>query len=297
MARRARLALIVLGAVVLIAARLWLAPRPLALGAPEAIVDLRGRLAAAGAVAGAGLGVAAVAAQARAREAAVDASLTGPVWGALPALLVPAALPVQALVAVAGAALVASVTARGPGGLPNVLARGIAVAGTVVALAALGLFLGPGLTPSTATAFLHAALGGALLQATWPRILLGAGLVLVAALLAMVRWRELLLARTGVTPGGPTVDVVAVLASAGSVLVAGVVAGLGLLATRLVRPTIGEHPRQLVPGALAAGAGLATGLDGLSQAAAWPGELPVGVATTALASLLLAWKVIPHDRG
>lgn len=297
MRRSRRVALVILAALVLIALRVWAVPRPLEAGVPEAIVMLRGRLAAAGAVAGAGLGIAAVSAQARAREAAVDATLTGPAWGALPALLLPVGLPGQALAALAGASLVAWVTDRGPGGLPNVLARGVAVAGVTVSVAALGLFLGPGLTPSTATAFLHAALGGQLLQATWPRVLAGGGLVLAALALALARHDQLLLARTGLVDPGRAVDAVTVLAAAGSVLVAGVVAGVGLLATRTVRPFTGEHPRALVPAALAAGAGLVCGLDGIAQALAWPGELPVGVLTTVASSALLVARVIPRDRS
>lgn len=296
MHRAARLSIVGLVALALVALRVWLAPRPIGADTAAAIWELRGRIALAGAVAGAGLGLAAVAAQARAREAAVDATLTGPAWGALPALLVPAPLAVQALVALAGAALVAAVTRAGPDGLANVLARGVAVAGVVVSVAALGLFLGPGLTPSTATAFLHAALGGHLLQATTPRVAYGAALVLGAALLALARADDLLLARTGIARPRGSVDAVAVVAAAGAVLVAGVVAGLGLLATRAARGFVGEHPRALVPAALATGAGVAVVADGLSQAAAWPGELPVGVLTTVLASLLLARKVIPRDR-
>lgn len=296
MGRRTRTFGIALAALALLGARIALAPRPLDADVAMAILELRGRIAAAGAVAGAGLGVAAVGAQARAHDAAVDASLTGPVWGALPALLLPVPLWGQALGALVGAGLVAALTRRGPGGLPNVLTRGVAVAGGVVALAAFGLFLGPGLTPSTATAFLHAALGGQLLQATTPRILLGGVLVVAAAVLGMARWRSLLLTRTGLRPAGGSVDAVAVVAAAGSVLVAGVVAGLGLLATRLVRPIVGEDPRAIVPAAGFAGAGLVLVLDGLAQAAAWPGELPVGVVTIVLASALLVREVVPRDR-
>ncbi len=175
--RKGRALLLVLAGLALVALRAFAAPRPLELGAPSSIVLLRSRVALAGLVAGAGFAVAAVAAQAQAREASVDASLTGPVWGALPALLVPGPLLLQGVIAIMGAGLVAWLTGRGPGGFSSVLARGVAVAGLVVSLAAAGLFLGPGLTPSTATVFLHAALGGRLLQATWEGVLLGGGVV------------------------------------------------------------------------------------------------------------------------
>lgn len=297
MRKAPQLTLLALAAVTLLALRVWVAPRLLELDAPASIWRLRGRIALAGAVAGAGLGVAAVGSQARAREAAVDASLTGPAWGALPALLLPAPVPVQALAAVGGAGLVAWSTKRGPTGLANVLARGVAVAGLVVSLAALGLFLGPGLTPSTATAFLHAALGGRLLQATGYRVAVGAVIVLAAAVLAWIRSDQLLLTRTGLTGPDRSIDVVVALAAGGAVLVAGVVAGVGLLATRAARPIVGEHPRALVPAAVFVGAGLTTGIDALAQTLAWPGELPVGLVTTVAASILLVWRLIPRDRS
>lgn len=280
-----------------VAARIVLAPRPVdPQTVAPAILDLRTRIAAAGVVMGAGLGLAAVGSQAQARDPSVDASIAGPAWGALPALLVPAPLWIQALLALVGAWLVARLTRGSRGGLETVLARGGAVAGFVVSLAALGLFLGPGLTPTTATAFLHAALGGALPQATWPRILLGAGLLLVGSILALTRWRQLVLTRTGLGRDEPSVRAVTALGAAGSVLVAGVVAGLGLLATRSIRGLVGEDPRALVPGAIAAAIALGVALDGLAQALAWPGELPVGVLTTVAASILLAWRVVPLDR-
>lgn len=297
MRRSLRVALLLLAGALLVALRILAAPRLLEMGVPASIVALRARIATAGLVAGAGFGLAAVAAQARSREASLDASLTGPVWGALPGLLVPGPLIVQGVVAVLGAAGVAWLTARGQGGFSNVLARGVAVAGLVVSLAALGLFLGPGLTPSTATAFLHAALGGQLLRATWSAVTVGGVLVVAALVAALVGWRSLLLARSGVAPGGRVPGAVVVLASAGSVVVAGVIAGLGLIATRIARGVVGEHPRALVPGALGVGAGLAAGLDGVAQAVAWPGELPVGVVTLVVASGLLSWKVVPRDRG
>ncbi len=284
--------------VVAIALRIWLSPRPLAIPpstADAAILDLRETLAAAGAVAGAGFALAAVGSQARAREASVDATLAGPAWGALPALLLPIPLWAKALAAVALAWLVARLTGRGTGGLSGVLARGVAVAGLVVSLAALGLFLGPGLTPTTATAFLNASLGGQLGQAGWTRIAWGAGLVLSGAMLALARHRELVLARTGLTPPGHAVDGSVALGAAGAVLVAGVVPGLGLLATRAVRRVTGEHPLAFVPGAMLAGITVLLILDGTAQALAWPGALPVGVLAAVLASVLLAWRVVPHD--
>lgn len=287
------LAVAALGALV---ARVVLFPRPLSVDVPGAIVALRSRVAFAGLVMGAGFGVAAVGAQAQAREARIDATLSGPAWGALPGLLVPLPVAGQALVCLAGAALVAHLT-RGSRGLTTVLARGVAVAGGVVALAALGLFIGPGLTPTTATAFLHAALGGALAQATGTRILIGASLVATSILVALLRWQDLTLARTGVSDDELDPAAVTTLASAGAVLVVGVAAGLGLIATWIARPLVGEDPRMLTPGAAAAGIAAGLALDGFGQAVAWPGELPVGVLTTVVASILLAREVIPADRG
>lgn len=279
-----------------LAARILVFPRPLSVDVPPAIVTLRARIALAGLVTGAGFGLAAVGSQASAREARLDATLAGPAWGALPGLLLPVPIAGQALACLLGAAGVAYVTRRSAG-LPEVLTRGVAVAGGVVSLAAFGLFLGPGLTPTTATAFLHAALGGALTQATWTRVAFGAGLVTAAALLALGRWQKLALARTGLGPGSAVPGSVAALASAGAVVVAGVAAGLGLIATRLVRPLVGDDARWLAPGALAAGAFVGLLLDGIGQALAWPGELPVGVLTTLVASAVLVWEVVPADPG
>lgn len=284
------LAVAALGALV---ARVVLFPRPLSTSVATPIVALRARIAVAGLVMGAGFGLAAVGSQASAREPRVDATLAGPAWGALPGLLVPLPVAGQAVVCLAGAGLVAGVMRR-PSGLGAVVTRGVAVAGTVVSLAAFGLFVGPGLTPSTATAFLHAALGGALTQATWDRTAIGAGLVAAAFLVTLVRWRPLSMGRAGLDQPVEA-DVVTVLASAGAVLVAGVAAGLGLLAAGLARRLVGEDPRTLGPGALAAGVAIGLSLDGLSQALAWPGELPVGVATTLLASLVLGWEVFALD--
>jgi ABC-type Fe3+-siderophore transport system permease subunit len=67
-----------------------------------------------------------------------------------------------------------------------------------------------------------------------------------------------------------------------------------LLAARAARAVLGEDPRWFLPGAASAGAGLLAGLDGLAQAAAWPGELPVGALTTALAGVLLVRAVVPR---
>jgi iron complex transport system permease protein len=283
--------LIVLGvaAVGALVARVALFPRPLATGVSPPIVELRARIAVAGLVMGAGLGVAAVGAQASAREHRVDATLTGPAWGALPGLLVPVAPIGQAVVCLVGAAFVAYMMRRASG-LGDVVTRGLAVAGAVVALAAFGLFVGPGLTPSTATVFLHAALGGTLTQATWDRTAIGAVLVALALAATLVRWRSLSLARAGLDATGEA-DTVTVLAAAGAVLVAGVVPGLGLLAALLARRLVGEDPRMLGPGAFAAGIAVGLTLDGLGQALAWPGELPVGVLSLGLASLVLGWEV------
>jgi iron complex transport system permease protein len=275
-------------------ARIVVFPRALSLDLPRVIVELRSRAAMAGLVAGAGFGLAAVGEQARGRQPMLDASLTGPAWGALPGLLVPGPWYAQAAVALVGAGLVARWTGKGDG-LERVLARGIAVAGVAVSLSALVLFLGPGFTASTAQAFLYAALGGLLPQATFPRAIAGGVLVLASGVLAWTRWRAVLLTRTGLSTADRTLQAIGTLASAGAVLVAGVVAGVGLIATRIARALVGEHPRALVPGAALVGATLVLVLDGISQAVTYPGQLPVGVVTTAIGSLLLARKVLPDD--
>ncbi len=287
------LAIAALGAFV---ARIVVFPRPLSIEVASTIVRLRARIALAGLVMGAGFGVAAVGSQAGAREHRIDATLAGPAWGALPGLLVPVPVPGQAILCLIGAGLVARIT-RGSSGLSSVLTRGVAVAGAVVALAALGLFLGPGLTPTTATAFLHAALGGAVAQARQIHLLVGAGLIAAGGLLGLHQWRGLALSRTGLATEEQTPGAVAALASAGAVLVAGVVAGLGLIATQLARLLVGEDPRLLIPAGAAAGAAIGLTLDGLAQAIAWPGELPLGVLTMLIASLLLALEVVPADQG
>lgn len=287
------LALLALAAAAALVARVLLAPRPLDPSTvPQTIVSLRLQIAVATLIAGAGLGVAAVASQAQARDARIDASLAGPLWGALPALLLPVDLWLQAVVAVAGAWLVARITGRTRGGLPMVLTRGIAVAGLVVSLAALGLFLGPGLTATTALAFLHASLGGSLPAVTPDHLVIGGLLVTTATILAMARWRELLLSRTGLQAGSGAATWVVSLAGAGTVVLAGVIPGLGLLAVLLVRRLVGEHPLHLVPGAVLAGAGTLLVLDGLAQVIAWPGEMPVGVLTALLASAYLVKEVV-----
>jgi len=285
------LAIVTVGTLV---ARVVVFPRPLSIEVAGTIVNLRARIAVAGLVMGAGFGLAAVGAQARAREIRIDATLAGPAWGALPGLLLPVPVAGQAIACLVGAGLVAWLTRRSAG-LSATLTRGVAVAGAVVGLAALGLFVGPGLTPTTATAFLHASLGGALTQATWLRTAIGGALVLGALGLAWARWRQLALARAGLDEEASAAALVTVLASAGAVLVAGVVAGLGLIATAIARPIVGEDPRLAAPGGLAAGAGVGLALDGIGQALAWPGELPVGVLTLIVASLLLAREVVPAD--
>jgi iron complex transport system permease protein len=285
------LAIAALGTLV---ARIVLFPRPLSTSVASPILALRTRIALAGLVMGAGFGLAAVGSQAVAREHRIDATLAGPAWGALPGLLVPLPVAGQAVVCLLGAGLVAALTRRSFG-LAAVLTRGVAVAGAVVGLAAFGLFVGPGLTPTTATAFLHASLGGALTEATWDRTAIGAGLVGAAGLVGLARWRALTRARAGLGDERGPADLVTVLASAGAVLVAGVAAGLGFLATAIARPLVGEDPRMLGPGALAAGTAVGLGLDGLGQALAWPGELPVGVLTLVLASLVLGREVVPAD--
>ncbi len=295
MTRRRGLWLVALlaAAVAALVARILLAPRPLDPStAPQAILGLRSQVALATVVAGAGLGVAAVASQAQARDARIDASLAGPLWGALPALFLPVDLWLQAVAAVAGALLVARITGRTRGGLPMVLTRGIAVAGLVVSLAALGLFLGPGLTATTALAFLHASLGGALPAVTPQHLIIGGALVAVATGLAVARWRELLLSRTGLEAGSWSAAWVVSLAGAGTVVLAGVIPGLGLLAVTLVRRRVGEHPLHLVPGAVMAGAGTLLLLDGIGQVIAWPGEMPVGVLTALIASAYLVREVV-----
>lgn len=292
---RARTWLVSLGLLTLVALALHLlaAPRPLSLTTtPSTILELRATIAAAVLVAAAGAGIAAVASQAQARDPRVDASLAGPLWGALPALLMPGGLIVQVPVAVAGAGLTAWLVGGGRGGLPMVLTRGLAVAGTIVSLAALLLFLGPGLTATTALALLHAMLGGGLTSATPDRIVAGGLLVLAATALAAARWRGLLLTRTGLARPTGTMYAIAALASAGSVLVGGVLPGLGLLAIAAVRTRIGEHPHGLLPGAALAAGLLALVLDAAGQALAWPGELPLGVVTGLGASLYLVREVV-----
>lgn len=283
------LIVLAVAAVGALAARVFLFPRPLPTTASPSELVGRFRIGLAGLVLGAGFGLAAVGSQAGAGDHRVDATLAGSAWGALPGLLVPLPLLGQTVVCLLGASVVAQAM-EGSRGLGRTLASGLGIAGLVVGTLGLGLVLAPDLTPTTADALLEASLAGGLDGAGWARIGVGGLLVLAGLLVAVRRWRPVALARAGLASDGQAPQVVAVLASAGAVLVAGVAVGLGLLAALLARRLVGEDPRMLAPGAALGGIALGLVLDGLTRAIAWPGELPLGVATILLASLVLAWE-------
>ncbi len=138
---------------------------------------------------------------------------------------------------------------------------------------------------------------GGLGLARWETFpLVGVGLLLVLAYAGYRhRWLDTLLTgdRTAATLGVPVPGVrwrmflVAALATAVFVSVAGVIGFVGLMVPHIARGLVGPLHRHLLPMAAVVGAALLTGSDLLCRFLLAPQELPVGIITTSLGAIFV----------
>lgn len=138
---------------------------------------------------------------------------------------------------------------------------------------------------------------GGLGLARWqslPLVLAGLALILVYATYRR-RWLDALLAgdRTAKSLGVPvtrlrmTMFLMAALATAAFVSVAGVIGFVGLMVPHLARGLAGPLHTRLLPTAALIGAALLTASDILSRVILAPQELPVGIVTTSVGAIFV----------
>ena len=109
------------------------------------------------------------------------------------------------------------------------------------------------------------------------------------------RWLDALLAgdATAVSLGVPVTRLrmvmflIAALATASFVSVAGVIGFVGLMVPHLARGLVGPLHTKLIPTAALIGAALLTGSDILSRLILAPQELPVGIVTTSIGAVFV----------
>lgn len=138
---------------------------------------------------------------------------------------------------------------------------------------------------------------------SFPLVVAGFALILGYTLLRS-RWLDALLTGDGTaaTLGIPVKSLrfrmflIAAIATAVFVSVAGVIGFVGLMVPHIARGLAGPLHRPLVPTAALVGACLLTGSDILSRVLLAPQELPVGIVTTSLGSLFVVLLLLRKAR-
>lgn len=286
-----------------------------------AVLELRLPRAASAFAAGALLALAGAILQALLRNPLADPTVLGVSGGAalaaLAALALGASLATMQLAAAGGALaalallfalaqralLAAEPAAHGEEATTRLLLAGVMIAALCSALIALILALAPDAQLRTMVFWLLGDLSGA---SHVPQALAALVLLALALLLAGRRARALdLLLRGDAQAASQGVPVartrralvlIAALATAVAVMLAGAVGFVGFVAPHLLRLAIGNAQRTLLPASALAGGLLVLAADTVARTAVAPLQLPVGVVTALVGAPAFLWLLARRGR-
>lgn len=266
------------------------------------IFDLRLPRALFAALIGAGLGIVGVVLQTTTRNDLADPFLfglsSGAAAGAVFVITVTGdvlgtwTLPIAAFTGglVASGIVLALVQSLRTSAPEKLILAGLAVSFLFAAITNYLIFSGDNRAAHSVVFWMLGGLGLARWE-TLPLVSAGFGLIL-AYTLWRSRWLDALLAgdTTAASLGVPVKSIrirmflIAALATATFVSVAGVIGFVGLMVPHIARGLVGPLHRRLLPLAALVGAILLTGSDILSRLLLAPQELPVGIVTTSVGS-------------
>lgn len=266
------------------------------------VFDLRLPRAMFSAVIGAGLGVVGVVLQTTTRNDLADPFLfglsSGAAAGAVFVITVTGdilgiwTLPLAAFCGgiIASIIVLALVRSLHDGAPEKLILAGLAVSFLFAAITNYLIFAGDNRAAHSIVFWMLGGLGLSRWQ-TLPLVLAGFTLTLAYAFYRR-RWLDALLAgdATAISLGVPvdrlrmSMFMIAALATASFVSVAGVIGFVGLMVPHLARGLVGPLHTKLLPTAALIGAILLTGSDIVSRLILAPQELPVGIVTTSIGS-------------
>ena len=269
------------------------------------VFDLRLPRALFSAVIGAGLGVVGVVLQTTTRNDLADPFLfglsSGAAAGAVLVITVTGdilgfwTLPLAAFCGGIIASIIVLVLVRAlqDGAPEKLILAGLAVSFLFAAITNYLIFAGDNRAAHSIVFWMLGGLGLSRWE-TLPLILAGFALIFAFSLFRR-RWLDALLAgdSTAISLGVPvgqlrmTMFLVAALATASFVSVAGVIGFVGLMVPHLARGLVGPLHTKLLPVAALIGALLLTGSDIASRLILAPQELPVGTVTTSIGSIFV----------
>lgn len=279
------------------------------------IFDLRLPRALFSAIIGAGLGVVGVVLQTTTRNDLADPFLfglsSGAAAGAVFVITVTGdilgiwTLPLAAFCGgiIASGIVFALVRSLRSGAPEKLILAGLAVSFLFAAITNYLIFSGDSRAAHSVVFWMLGGLGLARWE-TFPLVLFGLGVIFAFAFNRR-RWLDALLAgdTTAASLGVPVhrlrmlMFLVAALATATFVSVAGVIGFVGLMVPHLARGLAGPLHGRLLPTAALIGATLLTASDILSRRALPPQELPVGIVTTAIGAIFVFALLIGSNRS
>lgn len=269
------------------------------------VFDLRFPRALFAAVIGAGLGIVGVVLQTATRNDLADPFLfglsSGAAAGAVFVITVTGdvfgiwTLPLAAFCGgiIASGIVLALVRSLGSSAPEKLILAGLAVSFLFAALTNYLIFAGDTRAAHSVVFWMLGGLGLARWESL-PIVLSGLALVLSYALLRR-RWLDALLAgdTTATSLGVPVhrlrmgLFLIAALATAAFVSVAGVIGFVGLMVPHLARGLVGPLHAYLLPTAALIGAALLTASDIVARLVLAPQELPVGIVTTSVGAIFV----------
>lgn len=278
------------------------------------ILELRLPRALFSAIIGAGLGVVGVVLQTTTRNDLADPFLfglsSGAAAGAVLVITVTGdvlgiwTLPLAAFCGgiIASAVVLALVRSLQSGAPEKLILAGLAVSFLFAAITNYLIFAGDSRAAHSIVFWMLGGLGLSRWE-TLPLVLFGLLLILAYALFRR-RWLDALLAGdTTATSLGVPVDrvrmvmfLVAALATATFVSVAGVIGFVGLMVPHLARGLVGSLHTALIPTAALIGATLLTASDIVSRLVLAPQEIPVGIVTTSIGAVFVFVLLIGTGR-
>lgn len=301
----------------------WFAHEPLTLAQHSVLFNLRLPRTLAAIVVGGGLAVAGCVFQAVLRNPLADPGFIGVSGGAAVAAaaclagiayLAAIPLPPQILVSLAAlcgglasAALVMRIArVEGDAQAVTLLLAGLAINAMAGGLLGLIAYAANDPTLRAITLWLFGALG----RAGWPELSIGIPMIVIGIVLL---WRlapslnALLLGEAEASHLGVDVKTLritaialAVLCTAISVAIAGIIGFIGLMVPHMLRMWVGPDHRVLLPLSCLGGAALLTLADTVARLAIQPAEIPVGIVCALLGApfflgLLLRWRRSPDS--
>lgn len=191
---------------------------------------------------------------------------------------------------------------RGGNPILMIVLGGVIIAAFFNALVSLTTYLADPYTELSAITFW---LMGSLASASYTKVLVAAGPVLLATLVILaVRWRVNILSLgdeeargLGLNPRRDRNVLIVVVAAAvaATVAVAGAITWVGLVVPHLVRLWIGEDHRRLLPASFLLGGAYLTVIDAIARSLT-PGEIPLGVLTAMIGAPFFVLILIRHRR-